>query len=204
MEAEVDRIFVVGASGDIGHGVVTGLVEKGIYTTAYVRDESKAKNIFSREINTGYLKLVIGDYSTMNVFSETIEGHTRLFILIFADPIKPTSMKEIKGNLAKIAYEKGVQQIVDLSSFTVRNIGRQGIIGYLHTTAEENLWKIADEKPETRSLVVLRPGAFMTNHLMADKFTVKNYNKLVSVGLPSSIITWIDTKGNIRFYHWIF
>ncbi|CAF4064371.1 unnamed protein product, partial [Adineta steineri] len=48
--------------------------------------------------------------------------------------------------------------------------------------------------PEQRSLVVLRPGAFMTNHFMADVHQIKHQNKIASCASPSSKVTWIDTK----------
>lgn len=190
-----DRIFVVGASGAIGSGIVRGLVKKGINTTAFVRDESKAKSLFQDEILTEYLTIVVGTYSSIEVFSQAIEGHTRLFLLVVGDFRRPIMMSEVKEKFGKIAYQKGVRQIVDLSSFTVRSLGRQGIIGYMHTTSEEKLWRLADERPDERSLVILRPGVFMNNQLGADIQSVKHWNKLVSCGPPSSMCAWIDTKG---------
>jgi hypothetical protein len=104
-------------------------------------------------------------------------------------------MSKIKGTFGKIAFEQGVRQIVDLSSASVGTYGKEGIIGYAHTTAEEKLWALADEDSEQRSLVVLRPGAFMNNHLMHDIHNIKRSNKLVSCALPSAKMAWIDTKG---------
>ncbi|CAF1154844.1 unnamed protein product [Rotaria sordida] len=195
MSTSKEHIFVVGASGDIGSDIVRGLVKKGINTTAYVRDESKAKNLFKDEILTGCLTIVVGTYSSIEVYEKAIEGHTRLFLLAVGNLKRPTEMSEMKEMFGKIAYEKGVRQIVDLSSWTVRSLGRQGIIGYMHTTSEEKLWKLADERPDERSLVVLRPGVFMSNQLMSDVKSVKHLNKLVSCGPPSSTFAWIDTKG---------
>ncbi|CAF0933137.1 unnamed protein product [Rotaria sordida] len=175
MSTSKEHIFVVGASGDIGSGIVRGLVKKD-------------------EILTGCLTIVVGTYSSVEVYEKAIEGHTRLFLLAVGNLKRPTEMSEIKETFGKIAYEKGVRQIVDLSSWTVRSLGRQGIIGYMHTTSEEKLWKLADERPDERSLVVLRPGVFMSNQLMSDVNSVKHLNKLVSCGPPSSTFAWIDTK----------
>ncbi|CAF1268513.1 unnamed protein product [Rotaria sp. Silwood1] len=194
MSTNKEHIFVVGASGAIGSGIVRGLVKQGFNTTAYVRDESKAKNLFKDELLTECLTIVVGTYASVEVYEKAIEGHTRLFLLAVGDYKRPTRMSEVKETFAKIAYEKGVRQIVDLSSFTVRSVGRQGIIGYMHTTSEEKLWKLADERPDERSLVILRPGVFMSNQLMADIQSVKHSNKLVSCGSPSSTFAWIDTK----------
>jgi NAD(P)-dependent dehydrogenase (short-subunit alcohol dehydrogenase family) len=195
MSSSKERVFVTGASGNIGTGVVRGLVEKGVLTTAYVRDEKKGKDLFANELKTGLLKLVVGTYSSVDVFTKAIHGHTRLFLLYAAHGGKPTDMSQVKGSLAKVAFEQGVRQIVDLSSAFVSSYGRKGLIGYAHTTAEEKLWTLADEKPDQRSLVVLRPGQFMSNHLMADVHHIKRSNKIVYCGSPSSVATWIDTKG---------
>jgi nucleoside-diphosphate-sugar epimerase len=195
MSSRNERVFVVGASGDIGSGVVRGLIKKGIDTTAYVRNEQKAKDLFKDELNTGHLTIIIGTYSSIDIYTKAIEGHTRLFLLIADVTNKPVSMSQIKEVFGKIAFNQGVRQIVDLSSASVSSSGKQGIIGYMHTTAEEKLWTLADENPEQYSLVVLRPAAFMTNHLMSDVHYLKHSNKLVSCGLSSSKLTWIDTKG---------
>ncbi|CAF3377902.1 unnamed protein product [Rotaria sp. Silwood1] len=104
-------------------------------------------------------------------------------------------MSQTKEIFGKIAFDQGVRQIVDLSSFNVRTDGNQGIIGYMHKTSEDKLWALVDDNPDMRSLVVLRPGAFMSNHFMGDAQLVKQANKLVSCGPPTSITTWIDTRG---------
>ena len=188
-------MFVIGGSGNIGAGAVHGLVAKGVDTTVYVRDEKKAKDLFKDELNTKHLTIVVGTYSSFDTYTKAIQGHTRLFLLVADVDTNPTSMSRIKGTFAKIAFEQGVRQIVDISSASVHMSGKVGVIAYMHTVAEEKLWTLADEDPEKRSLVVLRPGAFMTNHLMFDVHHVKPSNKLVSCGLPSSTMTWIDSKG---------
>jgi hypothetical protein len=196
MSTSEESVFVVGATGDIGSGVVRGLVNKGVKTTAYVRDEKKGRDLFAEELKSGHLSIVVGDYASIDVFGKAIEGHSRLFLLASVDVKKPTSMSAVKGTFARLAFEKGVRQIVDLSSFSVRYFGRQGRIAYLHTTAEEELWKLAEANPSERSLVVLRPTAFMSNHFMGDVRHVKHWNKLMGASSPSASTTWIDTKGN--------
>jgi hypothetical protein len=195
MSSSNERVFVIGASGDIGSGVVRGLAAKGVNTTVYVRNEQKAKDLFKDELNAGHLTIVVGTYSTVDIYTKAVQGHTRLFILVADADSKPTFMSQIKGTFGKIAFEQGVRQIVDLSSASVRLRGKLGVLAYMHTIAEEKLWALADENPEQRSLVVLRPGAFMSNHFMGDVHHIKRSNKLVSCGLPSSTMTWIDTKG---------
>ncbi|CAF1118329.1 unnamed protein product, partial [Adineta steineri] len=116
MSSIKERVFVTAATGNIGTGVVRGLVKQGIDTTAYVRDEQKAKDLFKKELTTGHLKLVVGSYSSIDVFTKAIKGHTRLFLLVAAHGLKPWSMSQIKGAFGRIAFEQGVRQIVDLSS----------------------------------------------------------------------------------------
>ncbi|UJR13070.1 hypothetical protein I4U23_000094 [Adineta vaga] len=193
MSSNKERIFVTGATGNIGSGIIRGLIKKEIQTTAYVRNEQKAKNLFENQLKTGYLTLVIGTYETIDVFSKAIQGHTRLFLLVNAIN-KPTSQSEIKGTFGKIAFEQGVRQIINVSSFFVTENGRKGIISYAQMTAEEKLWTLVEQNPEKRSLVVLRPGAFMTNHLMGDVHHIKHSNKLLSCGSPSTALVWIDIE----------
>jgi len=195
MSLNEERVFVVGASGDIGSAVVRGLIKKGVKTTAYARNEEKTKELFKDELLSGNLNIVVGDYSTIDSYKKGIKGHTRLFLLLFGDHKKPTLITEVKEIFSKIAYEEGVHQIVDLSSGSVRTSGNQGIIGYWHTAPEQKLWALADEKPNERSLVVLRPWFFMTNHFMGDVRHIKHSNKIISSGPPSASASWIDTRG---------
>ena len=195
MSSSKERVFVTAATGNIGSDIVRGLVKKGIDTTAYVRDQQKAENLFKDELSRGHLKFVVGAYDTIDVFSKAIQGHTRLFLLVADRGNKPASMGQVKGTFGKIAFEQGVRQIIDLSSAFVSSYGRVGILGYRQTAAEEKLWALAEEDPEQRSLVVLRPGSFMSNHLLGDVHHIKRSSKLVCWGLPSSKVTWIDTKG---------
>ena len=52
-----ERVFVVGATGEIGSGVVRGLVKNDVNATAYVRDERKAQDLFGDELNSGHLSI---------------------------------------------------------------------------------------------------------------------------------------------------
>jgi nucleoside-diphosphate-sugar epimerase len=134
MSTSKERVFVTGASGDIGSGVVRGLIKNGIRTTAYVRDEKKTKDLFKDELKTGHLTIVVGTYSTIDVYTNAIQGHTRLFLLVADFGNSPTIMMQIKHTFGKIAFERDVRQIVDLSSCTVSTHGKTGIIGYAHSS----------------------------------------------------------------------
>ncbi|CAF1612017.1 unnamed protein product, partial [Rotaria magnacalcarata] len=92
---------------------------KGVETTAYVRNE-KARELFKDELATGLLSSIVGTYTSIGIYARTIEGHDRLFILVCGGVNKPVSMSKIKEIFGKIAYERRVRQIVDVSSYNVR------------------------------------------------------------------------------------
>jgi uncharacterized protein YbjT (DUF2867 family) len=147
-----DKIFVLGATGDIGSKLVHFLLKKNADVTVYVRDVEKTGKLYPGAKN---LRIVQGDYKTTDIFEREIAGHNRLFLLISADP----SFAATKGLLAKIAYGAGVRQIVDISSFTVNLPYRSGFINSIHRHGEE---KILAEKGDGQYLVALRPGRFLT------------------------------------------
>ncbi|KAI8881383.1 NAD(P)-binding protein [Backusella circina FSU 941] len=147
-----DKIFILGATGDIGSKLVNFLLKKNADITVYVRDVEKTKKLYPDVKN---LRIVQGDYKTTDVFEREIAGHNRLFLLVSADP----NFSATKGLLAKIAYGAGVRQIVDISSFTVNLPYRSGFISSIHRHGEE---KILAEKGDDQYLVALRPGRFLT------------------------------------------
>jgi uncharacterized protein YbjT (DUF2867 family) len=72
---------------------------------------------------------------------------------------------EDKAEIAKAAYEAGVKQIVDISSFTVNMGWRTSLIGAHHYGAEKAIFDI----PNRGYFVALRPGRFMANLLHLDR-----------------------------------
>ena len=181
------RVFVTGATGGIGSHVIQRLVESGVPTTAFIRSEEKAQVMFADELKSGLLTLVKGDVHDAESFRGAIKGHTRLFLLV----TDLDNMAKIKGELGRIAYENGVKQIVDISSYTVHNTKR-GYISYAHTTGEEALLKAAGET--NNNLVVLRPGYFMSNLLHNEVYSIKAGNKTRGVGNPDQRATLVHPK----------
>jgi uncharacterized protein YbjT (DUF2867 family) len=92
MSSSKERVFVIGASGNIGSGAVRGLIKKGVKTTAYVRNEQKAKDLFKDELKTGHLSIVVGTYLSVDIYKKAIQRHTRLFLLVGDVRDKPVSM----------------------------------------------------------------------------------------------------------------
>jgi len=180
-----EKVYVIGGTGNIGTVVVQNLVKKGIHVTALVRDETKAANLFKSEVSTNLLHFVKGDYQDDGVFIDTIKGHTRLFLLVTGFQ----SFSNFKGHWGQIAYNAGVRQIVDISSFTVR-FNRRGWISYEHYRGEENVLKAAGQN---NYFVALRPGNFMTNALH-DVQLIKNRSIIGGAGSPKNRLAYVDPR----------
>lgn len=153
MTSATDRVFILGGTGNIGIKLVRDLLEKKAAITLYARTPSKVDALFPN--SNGLLNIVKGDFSDLSPFKEGIKGHNRLFLLIsdFSD------FANLKTNIAKIAYESGVKQIVDISSFAVNMGWRTSYIGALHYNAEKAIYDL----PGRGTFVALRPGRFMSN-----------------------------------------
>jgi len=179
-----DKIFVIGATGKIGSLVVQGLIAAGVSTSILVRNEDKARSLFEKEFKTGHLHMFLGDYDNVESFSNAIPGHSRLFLLV-ADLRK---IPVIKGAWGEIAYDSGVKQIVDLSSYYPRE--KVGFISYFHMVGEEDLLKVAG----SNSLVILRPGYFMTNTLMLDLHSIKSHSKIIGPAPSHHMVGMVDPR----------
>ncbi|KAG2193487.1 hypothetical protein INT47_005012 [Mucor saturninus] len=153
MKSTQDRVFIVGGTGNIGTKLVQDLLEKKVPMTLYARTPSKIESMFPN--STELINIVQGDYSDLTSLETGIKGHSRLFLLVsdFSDFVN------LKKNIAKIAYDSGVKQIVDISSFTVNMGWRTSYIGALHYGAEKAIFDL----PGRGNLVALRPGRFMSN-----------------------------------------
>ncbi len=111
--------FVTGATGYIGAGVVRGLIKKAVQTTAYVRDEKKVKDLFKDELKTGYLTIVVGTYSSVNICTEAIQWHTRLFLLVVTFLNQHQWVKS-REHLAKLLSSKmSVKWLISLQLLSV-------------------------------------------------------------------------------------
>jgi len=183
-----NKVFITGGTGFIGTQTIRRLVEAGVATTVFARNEEKTRSLFESEFKTGHLSFTKGDYDDVESFQKAIKGHTRMLLLV-ADL---RNMPSIKQRFSRIAYEAGVQQIIDISSFTVPYFQKSGAISYAHSAGEEALYSAAKEFGT--NVVVLRPGNFMTNHLMLDVHTIKQLGKIIGVGSPNHLSTLIDPR----------
>jgi uncharacterized protein YbjT (DUF2867 family) len=179
----MSKVYVLGATGGIGTQVVKELLGKGVPTTVLVRDPSKANSLFGE---SDKLNVVQGDYTSVDAFKDSIAGHERLFILVG----DLEGMPKIKTTFAKIAYEAGVKQIVDVSSSTVSGSWRGNVITSAHYYAEKNIYEL----PNRGSYVALRPTAFFTNHFRGDHMTAKHKGAIFGADDPEEKSSWISTN----------
>jgi uncharacterized protein YbjT (DUF2867 family) len=154
------KVYVIGATGNIGIKVVNSLLAREVPTTIYVRDVERSRTLFTSSSNAAtHLTYVQGDYADLSAFKSSIVDHTRLFLLVADVQNMPT----IKQDLGTIAYTAGVKQIVDLSSRFALLDWRTSFIGESHRLAEERLYQLALQHGGT--VVSLRPSRFFTNHI---------------------------------------
>lgn len=142
--------------------------------------------MFANEFKSGHLSLVKGDYDDLDAFRNAIQGHTRMLMLV----THLERLVDIKRSFGSIAYESGVEQIVDISSHC--NVTNRGPCIYPHYAAEEALFKLSSETGN--HLVTLRPGNFMSNHLQNEAHTIKVFNMITGVGAPHLLSTFIDPR----------
>lgn len=153
-----ERVFILGGTGNIGTRVVNDLLAKNVPVTLYARTPSKVESLFPT--HNGLINVVQGGYSNLAPLKANLKGHTRLFLLILGFK----TFVEDKTDIAKAAYEAGVKQIVDISSFTVNMGWRTSLIGAHHYEAERAIYDL----PNRGYFVALRPGRFMANYLHGD------------------------------------
>ncbi|KAI9288017.1 hypothetical protein BC943DRAFT_341980 [Umbelopsis sp. AD052] len=177
----MSKVYVIGATGGIGHQLVKTLLSRGVQTTVLVRDPSKAAGLFGESEN---LTVVQGDYSDNETFKQSIVGHERLFLLVH-DLIH---MPAIKRNFAQIAYAAGVKQIVDISSGSVNGPYREHQIASAHYGGEEAIFTL----PDRGSYVALRPTQFFSNHFFGDHQTIKFKSAIFGTADPNATVPWIS------------
>ncbi|KAG2181084.1 hypothetical protein INT43_008666 [Umbelopsis isabellina] len=178
----IERVFVTGGAGNVGRKVVQELVDNYIQATVYTKDVAKAYDLFPYDCS---LTFVEGDYNDMDAFAKAIVGHTRLFLLV----VDVRRLADIKVQYAKIAYQAGVKQIVDISSNMVSKAWRYNFASAAQGPAERALVNL----PDRAAYVTLRPSSFMTNHLYFDAVTLRQ-GSLVGIVAPNCKQEWISTN----------
>ncbi|ORY94221.1 hypothetical protein BCR43DRAFT_496070 [Syncephalastrum racemosum] len=166
-----ERVYIVGGTGDIGSLAAKDLIKHNVPVTVLARDPEKAQKLFPGAGDL--LRVVKGDYDDLETFEKTVQGHSRMFLLV-KDMF---NMPKIKQALAERAYAAGVKQIVDISSRFATFPYRSSFIGHMHRQSEEAMLAI----PNRGRLVCLRPSKFMTNHFWFAKPMIQNANVLADI-----------------------
>ncbi|KAI8146630.1 hypothetical protein BJV82DRAFT_509849 [Fennellomyces sp. T-0311] len=171
-----ERIYVLGATGNAGSVVVDELIKGGAQVTAYTRSPQK--------IQSANVSIVEGGFEDLTPFKESINGHTRLFLLV----PDMEGMSDIKIDICKKAYGSGVEQIVDLS---VQSTPWRHLSFLLpHQDAERAIYSL--ERPKS-SFVSLRPSNFMSNLLFSLE-TIKKQNAIVDAAGGDERQEWISPR----------
>ncbi|OZJ01758.1 hypothetical protein BZG36_05522 [Bifiguratus adelaidae] len=168
-----NKIYVIGATDNIGRRLVQALLKENIPTTVYTRNPDKARAKFG---HASTLNIVKGDYEDLDAFTESITGHTRLYLMVADVHNTP----EIKVAVSKIAYGSGVRQVVDVSSRGASWPWRTSYIGHMHRLSEEGIFAI----PNRGHYVALRPSGFMTNILWTDLPSIQAHDSISDVTCP--------------------
>ncbi|ORY99426.1 hypothetical protein BCR43DRAFT_489261 [Syncephalastrum racemosum] len=171
-----ERVYVIGATGNVGTKTVHDLLKNNVQVTILARSPEKAKGLFAASPSVSQLTIVQGDYNDLTSFRESIAGHTRLVLLA----ANLTDLGRIKHAYAEAAYAAGVKQVVDISSQSVSYPWRVGAIGRAHRDAEERILAI----PNRGAFVALRPSGFMSNTLMFETETIKHMNTIFDAVAP--------------------
>lgn len=107
----MEKILVVGATGNVGSLIVKELVEKGYKVKAAVRDYDKAKRVLGEEI-----ELVKFSFEDSSTFKTALEDVSHVFLI--APPMSPNS-DEVVGPFISAAKELGVKHITAMTAMGV-------------------------------------------------------------------------------------
>ena len=144
---------------------------------------TKPKAMFQDDVN-----YVQGDYENFERLWTSYFGTFSFVFLLVADLPR---MKETKHTFAKLAWDAGVKQVVDISSSFASFPYRTSLIGHAHHQSEEAMLSI----PNRSNLVAIRPSRFMTNHFWYDLYNVKkNHDALLDDQDPDVKGEWISTN----------
>ncbi|MDQ6726720.1 MAG: NAD(P)H-binding protein [Actinomycetota bacterium] len=142
----VDRVLVIGATGNVGSQAVQALVGKGVGVRAFSRDAGRAAGLGPA------VEAFEGDLDRPETLAPAFDGVDKVFVVAGGNNIPAED-----ANVIDEAEKAGVGQVVLLSSLGVEH----GVAsGPMHQPGEERLR--ASALPWT----ILRPSVFMSNALM--------------------------------------
>ncbi|KAI8062359.1 uncharacterized protein B0P05DRAFT_246973 [Gilbertella persicaria] len=155
----MDRIFILGGTGNIGTRLVQDLLKKKASITLYSRNPSKVASLFP----DNDIHVIEGDIQDVNKLKDAMQGHTRLFLLLGIQP----GFSKTKRVISEFAYRASIKQIVDISSITSGYPWRTTHVGDMYVESEKAILDI----PNRGTYVALRPGRFMSNVLVFERLS---------------------------------
>lgn len=129
----MSKIFITGATGQLGKATIGFLLQKGIAAneiSALARDEGKAAALKSKGIN-----VKIGNYDDVDSLRSAMQGMETMLLISSSEMTKSRAVQHI--NAIKAAKENGVKHII--------------YTGFMrtHEDPESPLWFIAEDHVET-------------------------------------------------------
>lgn len=182
------KAFVAGATGETGRRIVQELVQHNIPVRALVRDVEKAKQV----LPTG-VELVAGDVLQLQNLREAIGDCTVLLSATGAAPsFDPTGPYQVDylgtKNLVDLAQEKGIQQVVMVSSLCVSRFFHPLNLFWLIL-----VWKKQAEDYLQKSGVpytIVRPGG-LKNEDNADAIVMQGADTLFEGSIPRTKVAQV-------------
>ena len=182
------KAFVAGATGQTGRRIVQELVRRDIPVRAMVRDLEKARQILPDSV-----ELVVGDVLKPAGLEEAIADSTVLISATGAAPsFDPTGPYKVDfegtKNLVNAAREKGIQQIVMVSSLCTSQLFHPLNLFWLIL-----VWKKQAEEYLQRSGIdytIVRPGG-LKNEDNADAIVLSGADTLFDGSIPRSKVAQV-------------
>ncbi len=182
------KAFVAGATGQTGRRIVQELVRRDILVRAMVRDLEKARQILPDGV-----ELVVGDVLKPAGLEEAIADSTVLISATGAAPsFDPTGPYKVDfegtKNLVNAAREKGIQQIVMVSSLCTSQLFHPLNLFWLIL-----VWKKQAEEYLQRSGIdytIVRPGG-LKNEDNADAIVLSGADTLFDGSIPRSKVAQV-------------
>jgi uncharacterized protein YbjT (DUF2867 family) len=149
--ANMDKVLIIGATGNVGSGVTQGLRGAGVEVRVLVRDEAKAQALRGQGV-----EVVMGDLDKAETLDAAFEGVSKLFLIT---SVNPNATKQASNAIAA-AKQANVSHLVRLSAL-VPEPADKAILGRMHQQTDDEI------KASGLPYTLLQPTFFMQNTMMA-------------------------------------
>ena len=147
------KILVIGATGNVGSGLIPELIAKGADVRALVRDESKAQGLRDQGV-----EVVIGDLDKPETLDAAFSGVDKVFLVTAPNPNQVTQA----SNAIAAAKRAGSPYVVRLSAGAIdTTLDAPARVTRQHAEIDAEL------KASGLAYTILQPHFFMQNTMMA-------------------------------------